>query len=306
MSSDPPFDLQTIEIADVVSLIVVWPLGQGFDGGEVRVADEVADYLLTACFTTVERMKQRDPREYYPDMQLEEEELLIVKDEDLVADSAIAELVLPTSPLPLINARSLPRRRLILYAATIPADQGPLAFVRKANPRTGTKAGSLLAALGNSLRRIQKPVFALDDHFDLIVSEQGVISLHQHRFEQLFKETPALQARIPEWIAEIGGLDHPFAGDGADRLARKCQTDGRLRRRVRSIAERGHLATVTAQQIRAHIREAGLRESDFLDQDDRLIVDDEDPFRLVYLLNEDFFTGGLTAEAFRSDRKSPR
>lgn len=31
-----------------------------------------------------------------------------------------------------------------------------------------------------------------------------------------------------------------------------------------------------------------------------------DPFRLVYLLNEDFFNGGLTDVSFRSDRKAPR
>ena len=27
---------------------------------------------------------------------------------------------------------------------------------------------------------------------------------------------------------------------------------------------------------------------------------------LLYLLNEDFFTGGLTTTGFRSERKSPR
>jgi hypothetical protein len=79
-----------------------------------------------------------------------------------------------------------------------PSEQRPVAFVRKANRRTGVKAGILLAALGNSLTRLEEPVLTLEDHFDLIVSERGVISLHQGRFEQLFRETPALQTRIPE------------------------------------------------------------------------------------------------------------
>ena len=137
-----PIDLDAIEIADKVSLIVVWPGGKGFGGGEVRVAEDVAGFLLTACFTTVELMKQRDPREYYPDMHLEEEELLIVNDEDLVADFAIVDVVLPWSPLCLVNARSLPRGRLLLYAATILSEQGPVAFVRKANRRTGSQSGN--------------------------------------------------------------------------------------------------------------------------------------------------------------------
>jgi hypothetical protein len=124
------------------------------------------------------------------------------------------------------------------------------------------------------------------------------------RFEILFRDTPALQARVPEWVAEIG-KHVTFAGDGAQRLATRAQTDGRLRRRIRSIVERGHLKDVTLEQIRAHIAAAGLVESDIL-ENDKLVVDDANPFLVVYFLNEDFFQGGLTDSPFRSDRKSPR
>lgn len=44
-----------------------------------------------------------------------------------------------------------------------------------------------------------------------------------------------------------------------------------------------------------------MTESDYLTDADELLLDDTDPFRLVYLLNEDFFEGGLTDEGFRSD-----
>jgi hypothetical protein len=37
-----------------------------------------------------------------------------------------------------------------------------------------------------------------------------------------------------------------------------------------------------------------------------LVVDEADPMTLLYLLNEDFFTGGLTTTGFRSERKSAR
>ncbi len=47
------------------------------------------------------------------------------------------------------------------------------------------------------------------------------------------------------------------------------------------------------ERIRRHLRDAGLDENDFLEGDE-LRLDDESPFRLVYVLNEDFFRGGLT------------
>jgi hypothetical protein len=296
--------LEDLEVPEALSLIVGWKQNRGFTGGEVRVAARVGTHLRSACERTLERVSSREPRSYTPDMQLEEEEVLIANDPDLVADSPIAAIVLPTEPLPVIGAGSLPSRPLQFYAVRIRINGGEIAFVRKANPRTPAKAGRMFALLGNTLTRIGGPVFGLDDYFDLIVTEDGVLALSQAYFELLFRETPALQQRIPEWVAAID--EHiPLAGDGAARLAERARTDGRLRRRLRSIAERGHLPGVTLERVRRHLAEAGLPEERFLDGDE-LRYDDENPFELIYLLNEDFFQGGLTDAAFRSDRKSPR
>jgi hypothetical protein len=304
MPIEPPIDLDSLQIPEQLSLIVVWKHGERFDGGEVRVVTKIADHLRDACETTVERMRESELRDYTPDMLLEEGEALVASDPDLVADSPLAAIVLPTSPLRVINAQSLPRRALQLYAVTIRVDGRDIAFVRKTNPHTPARAGRIFALLGHTLSRIGGPVFGLDDHFDLIVSDDGVVALRQDYFELLFRETPALQQRIPEWV-EVIEQHLPLAGDGAQRLAERAATDGRLRRRLRSIAERGHLASVTIDRIRKHLREAGLPEERFLDGD-RLIYDDSSPFALIYLLNEDYFQGGLTDAPFRSDRKSPR
>ncbi len=297
--------LDELEIPEELSLIVAWKQREGYAGGEVRVVAGVASYLREACEHTLKQVSEREPRVYTPDMQLEEdEELLVLEDAELVGDSQIAAIVLPTEPLPIINAQSLPRRPLQLYAVRIRTDCGDVAFVRKTNPHTPIRAGRTFALLGNTLSRIGGPVFGLDNHFDLIVTERGVVALRQSYFELLFRETPALQRHIPEWVNTIDA-SVPFAGDGAVRLAERAATDGRLRRRLRSIAERGHLSTVTADQIRKHLQEVGLPEADFLDGDE-LLYDETHPFSLVYLLNEDFFQGGLTDASFRSDRKSPR
>lgn len=304
MPVEPPIDLAALEIPDNLTLIVGWKHGDGFAGGEVRLTQGVSGHLRSACVRTVERIRERDLREYTPDMQLEDEEALVVADTELVADSPLAALVLPMAPLPIVNAQSLPKRALLLYAVKMHIDGVEIAFVRKSNPRTVARPGRMFALLGNTLTRIGGPVFGLDDYFDLIVTEDGIVALSQAQFELLFRETPALQQRIPEWVAAIES-HLPLAGDGAQRLAERARSDGRLRRRLRSIAERGHLEDVTVDRVRRHLREAGLAEDHFLDGD-QLRYDDANPFELVYLLNEDYFQGGLTDIGFRSDRKSPR
>jgi hypothetical protein len=100
----------------------------------------------------------------------------------------------------------------------------------------------------------------------------------------------------------------PLTGDDARRLAERPRTDGRRRRRLRSIAERGHLAGVSIDRMTRRLREAGLDEEHFLD-DDRLGYDDAIPFDLAYLLNEDFFQAASStpaSAAIESRRASPQ
>src|SRR5205085_770768 len=63
--------------------------------------------------------------------------------------------------------------------------------------------------------------------------------------------------------------------------------------------------TLDIESVRNHIRAVGLSEDELVSGDE-LVVDEADPMTLLYLLNEDFFTGGLTTTGFRSERKAPR
>jgi hypothetical protein len=235
---------------------------------------------------------------------LEGDQALYVRDDELVAESPFTAAVLPEDPPTLLNARSLPERALLLYAVTLDTDQGPIAFVRKKNPHPVARPGRIYALLGNALAEVDRPVFTLEPEFDLVVGENGVIALDQNAFEVLFRETDAVLARIPDWVEGIA--EHlPLAGDGAELLAQKAQSNSRLRRRLRAIHERGHLHDVDIEAVRNHIRAIGLPEDELI-AGDELIVDEADPMTLLYLLNEDFFTGGLTTTGFRSERKAPR
>jgi hypothetical protein len=300
----PPLDLAALELPDAISLLVAWRRGRALEFGEIRVADDVADHLRDAAARTLERLQEAELVPYTPETVLEDDQALYVSDDELVAESPFTAAVLPDEPPALLNARSLPERALLLYAVNVDTDQGPIAFVRKKNPHPVARPGRIYALLGNALAQVDRPVFTLDPEFDLLVSERGVIALDQNAFELLFRETDAVLAHIPDWVAGIA--DHlPLAGSGAEVLAEKARGNSRLRRRLRAIHERGHLQDVDIDAVRNHISEVGLDEDELISGDE-LVVDEADPMTLLYLLNEDFFAGGLTTTGFRSERKSPR
>jgi hypothetical protein len=299
-----PVDLAQLRVPRAIGLRVAWRSGRRLDAGDITMVESVAEHLREAARATITRMRESDLRAYNADMQLEPEEALFVNDEDLISSSALNDILFPDEPLPTISARTLPERPLVLYAITFRSAGSPIAFVRKTNPRKSASAGRMFALLGNTLTNADKPVFTLDPSFDLVVSPAGVIALDQGIFELLFKETDAVLAAIPDWVSAIA--EHlPLAGDGAAVLEAKALKSSRLRRQLRSIYERGHLADVTIERVRAHIATLDLDEADFV-AGDELVVDEADPRALLDLLNEDLFVGGLTDVGFRSERKSPR
>lgn len=300
-----PIDLTALEIPEALSLLVAWREAGRLEGGEIRVASEVAAHLRQACRATIERLSGSALRPYNADMHLESEEALFVSDPDLIAGSILQPVLFADHPLQVINARSLPDRALLLYAVTFLRGDGQrVAFVRKTNPRPSARPGRLFALLGNTLANVDKPVFTLEPMFDLVVTVDGLVAARQSVFELLFKETDAVLAAVPGWVEAIASR-LPLAGQGAEVLAEMAQRSTRVRRRLQAIHERGHLAQVTIGRIRQHIRVLGLDEAEFI-QNDQLVVDDTDPLTLLHLLNEDLFVGGLTDQPFRSERKSPR
>jgi hypothetical protein len=71
---------------------------------------------------------------------------------------------------PFQNARSLPERALLLYAASVDTDQGPVAFVRKKNPvitastplrartTSATPTNAWLSQIGSTRDRFYMPI----------------------------------------------------------------------------------------------------------------------------------------------------
>lgn len=136
------------------------------------------------------------------------------------------------------------------------------------------------------------------------LAAKDVVVLNQRAFEQWFRDTPALLEKVEEWIG--GTSAHlPLAGNGADRLAERARTDSRLRRVLFSIQARGHLAEVSVEKVRQHVRAQGLNPAKFV-KGNQLVFDDAEPATLLKILNEDLFRGGLTNEPFVADRKAPR
>lgn len=127
------------------------------------------------------------------------------------------------------------------------------------------RASRLYALLGNALTGVDRPVFTLDPEFDLVVNTAGVIATNQNAFELLFRETDAVLAAIPEWVAGIA--EHlPLArqrrrGPGSERSPTTAARPPRARP-PRERRHRGRAGTHSGAGPaggRAHLRRRACR-----------------------------------------------
>lgn len=288
-----------------VTLVVGWRAGKHVVGGRVEVTDEVATVLREIADGAADLAAARDAKPYSGDSHLEDEEVFEVPAAAVPADNEIVGVVRAAAALGRISANDLPAKPLLFYAPVIGDDpDNRSGYVRTTNPVMSAGQGRILTRLRGSLTTLKEPVFSLDRRVDFIVNLDGLIVLNQRPFERVFRDLPAILDRIPEWLGEVTTALPLEAASLAD-LQVRCVSDTRLRRRLRSIHERGHLSTVTLDQIRVEATRQGI-DPDKVIVDGMLRTTDIDAGTLLKLLNEDLMVGGLTGTRFEVDRKTPR
>jgi hypothetical protein len=306
---EPP-NWESIDPAASITLVVGWRSGTKMKLGRLVLAKALGEVVGHV----VEDLADRQPETWTPDADLSDETYLMLAADDVGAHPILAKDVprdtllaalRDGAGLPALAAADLPAAELAFYAIVVGQDpDGRTVFVRRSNPRRGLRHGKWFTSYAEALVRVDAPIFAFDELVDLIYVEDKLIVLSQTAFMALFRDNAALAAQVPQWITDIA--QHvPIAPGGDEILANLAQRNSRIRTRLEAIARRGHLATVTADQLASAMTEVGLDPTSYL-HGGALVVEEANAHALLQFLNEDLFVGGLSAEGFRADRKSAR
>lgn len=317
MSATWTWDDEQVDLSESLTLVVASRTGKTLRGRRVEVEDGVATALRTACKNTLDIMASRAALAFGPDAVVHPvDEYLAVPAAEYAATDELSPTGEPRNLIGILNraaslatmsAAKIPKSGFLLYAVVIGDDpEHRTAFIRKTNPRSPVRPGKVVTAFGQRLRRIDEPVFVLDDQFDLVVGRNGLAALNQNAFELLFRDIESIRERFPEYIDAITAV-LPLADDGAERLAARCLTNSRLARKLRAIYENGHIRAglVTIEAVREQAEQLEL-DVDALIRDGALVFDDNSPDTLLKLLNDDLFIGGLSKEPFEAGSKSRR
>jgi hypothetical protein len=301
-----PFDPEDAQIGEGLSLLVVErPSKVNFVVKEIKTADAVQEELTAAWARSLELASDDDILvEYSPDLVLRagDPEIPVVS-HDLSEENEIIAGLLADEDLAQEAPDSVSSEDLYLYALISDTDAGRIAMIKKQAPAKQARSGKWWALAGDELRLLEDDPWQLHPTFDLIVSEEGAYVLRYSALEQLLADSALLLERVDDWVGSVAA-SLPLSDGGDTLLFSRCVDSSRLRRRLRAIYDRGHLAQVDISDVKKHVEHMEFDPDDFISNGE-LVIDEQNVDSVLQLLNEDLFNGGLTGDPFRSDGKAP-
>ncbi len=332
--NDWEFKADSVALDGAMTLVLARRKAKALVGGKMEFANDATDALRAMVIATAATIQGLKRQPYEPSVRIGAGEYLAVPDaliekaarpaakmaktadqagtkpprptEHIETDPAVRKFLRNASGLDLLAAGALAKARFEFYAVVVGSDpETRMSFVRKMNPTKSLDAGKHWFSFGERLAKVEQPLLSLDDHFDLVVTAEGIAVLNQTVFDALFRDAQTLVDRYPLWAKAFStlGLDDAQTGD----LVTRCQRDLRLATRLRQIHESGHLAAgdIKLDQVLEEAdRVAGGREQFLVDG--KLNFDCAEMPTLLKLLNDDLFVGSLSKATYEAGSKARR
>ena len=276
----------------------------GFDLEKVGMTDEAAAVFNGMAVRSAEWIAAGVEKSYEVDAELADDEFFLIEDGQLPEElRAFAQIAGQAGTADPVAANEL-NFRSRFYAVVVGDSKARVVFLRKADPVMATSSRRTIFRVGQGLLdQVDGPVFAFSDDFHLVLGPDWAAVLDQRPFEQLFRTVSLVDQHIKAWTESI--TDHlPMAPGSANALLEAARSDSRLWRKLKTIHQRGHLASVGSEQLRAYAKTMDVDPDEVLNSDGELIFDSATRFSVIHLLNEDLFRGGLTEEVFEAQRKA--
>lgn len=290
------------QISAPLTLVVGQSTTDGIDTRRVRLGKGAADTFREQAQDAASRIAAGLPTSYTASAELHDGAYFLLDDQtslDEIAD--LHALVRHIGDIEPVSPRDLDSG-IRLYAVGLGEGHDQLALIRRTDPRMAVKSGRFLAIARERLERVDEPVFTFSSDFDLVIASDWAVVLNQAAFERLARETGIIKRHVKTWITGI--TTHlPMDERSVGLLQKTALRDSRIWRRLRDIQRRGHLATVTIEQVAAYAKSVDLDPADIV-RDGALHFDPSNRFGFLHLLSEDLYIGALTGERFESQRKA--
>lgn len=245
------------------------PTNKDEDPRTVALSEDMQSELLGIAMTSLDHADSYDQLEYDPDHRVSRgsKEALLVAVADVNDESTVFDIVERLDTLDDLHAKTLVETPTQMYGIGFGTTaEERILFVRKKRVEGITADGKLFAIAGDTLRPVKQPGMLIDRAFDLIVFPEGIVAFDSFTFEQLVKDPDDVVAEMKK-NAKTVAKSVPFMPGLLDKLVARGENKPMIRRKLRAIVERDHLAGVTMPEIKTALKEQGKTPINYISKD---------------------------------------
>jgi len=302
--TDPPPHFAPARDLSQLRLIVGWRSSPAHvQVRQVNITKHLQGVLSEAARETLTDAGGRKEVTYTSEAVVLPTEKAKVPAEYIDSDSAVLKAISPMT-FGLADKTDLERDfQFFGYVAGHPGEE--IVFISKFNPHRGlSKKKTITRWVDNQLTEISDPVLAFDPGgADLIwAPPDNLIAMSVPVFEFLLRDAPEMVAKLAQRAEELAHV-LPMNASSLKVLREAVQRNIRLRRRLSTILERGHLASIDITDVKKELLAKGYKASDYISKGE-LDLTDSNIGVALQVLNEDVLLGAFSKVRFAAERKS--
>ncbi|MGH3973810.1 MAG: hypothetical protein ACRDS9_10870 [Pseudonocardiaceae bacterium] len=317
-----PADWNSITLANDLTLLLGWRPGpKKLTAERLETNSDVADELWVLCRTTLDRLGTLAARPYEEPSILEKgEEFFTLDLEDLpftpqlrsrdtipltvaytdserdeeqrqVAD--LINLIQRAATLEPLSAGQARDGRFLFYAVVTADENGsPITFVKQSSRIRVARPGRLVAIYADRLSRVEQPVFAFSDDFDLVLAGTDLAVLRAEAYLSLFTDIEVLRNAVPGLVTRLSqqiNIDIPDSS--LTVLEERCALKPSFAKRLRRLAHQPWLDSVTPDALRKEMAALPGLPAGVIVEDGSLTVTEEGVGVLLGLIEQVYWVG---------------
>jgi hypothetical protein len=235
--------------------------------------------------------------------------------------SAAAELEIEPTPAALmvalgnvaeavpLSADRLENGNFLFYGISYGSGADKVTFLRKHDPTLSLRRGFAVFAYGDSLKRISKPDFVLEEDIDLIVTAKTIFAFSKTAFEMFMSDVRLALHQVPLLAEAVAtSLQHtvPLGSEAKAAVSAVCSKSLSFAVRLRSLPARIAEVDLTSEKVRASMGSHGEDASRLVDENGIFNFGEAEVATFLDVVEGRWFEDDFTKEKRRADRLSRR
>lgn len=282
-------------------LLVAWKERRNTVFATVRLHAEMLEPLRDICTKALASIGAREMRIYDSDSRLNKNEQGMYIDSSQINEDAVLVSIIDDIPhANEVTATAAAGHALLFHAIGFFEGDDLTLFVRRRFKQFQTgKRDKTIGLASEALKPIEKPIIVFDGIVDFIWRTEGIVAFSEDAFDGLLRDPEDIEEELDKNLDAIA-TSLPFDDDTMRELHGHGLKGTMLRKKVRSLAERPYLRTVTVSDIKAKMKLQGIDPRHYITKD-KMKFEMRRALTLFRFLSEGTWNGIFTGTLYGAD-----